>query len=43
MPVTGFRTLAVPRAYAIVWPAYGAAVLALDTHVGAGGERALGR
>ena len=42
MAATGFRTLAVPRAYAIAWPAYGAAVLALDTHVGLGGERALG-
>jgi hypothetical protein len=42
MAATGFRTLAVPRAYAIAWPAYGAGVLALDTHVGLGGERALG-
>ena len=44
MAASGFRTLhvTVPRAYAIAWPAYGAGVLALDTHVGLGGERALG-
>ena len=42
MAATGFRPLGVPRAYAIAWPAYGAGVLALDTHVGLGGERALG-
>jgi hypothetical protein len=42
MAATGFRPLAVPRAYAIAWPAYGAGVLALDTHVGLGGERVLG-
>jgi hypothetical protein len=44
MAATGFGTLhvTVPRAYAIAWPAYGAAVLALDTHVGLGGERVLG-
>ena len=41
MAATGFR-LGVPRAYAIAWPAYGAGVLALDTHVGLVGERALG-
>ena len=32
----------VPRMYALVWPAYGAAVLAMDTRVGIGGERILG-
>jgi hypothetical protein len=32
----------VPRVYALVWPAYGAALLAADTHVGIGGEHALG-
>src|SRR6516165_9668664 len=42
MAATGFKTMHVPRAYAIAWPAYGAGVLALDTHVGLGGERALG-
>src|SRR6516165_1457815 len=42
MAATGFRPLGVPRAYAIAWPAYGAGVLALVTHVGLGGERALG-
>src|SRR5262249_23624983 len=34
--------VSVPRTYALVWPAYGAAVLAADTHIGIGGERALG-
>src|SRR5262252_6123905 len=42
MAATGSRTLDVPRAYAIAWPAYGAGALALDTRVGLGGERALG-
>jgi hypothetical protein len=32
----------VPRVYAVAGPTYGAAVLALDTHVGVVGERALG-
>ena len=42
MATTGFRTMRVPRVHAVAWPAYGGAVLALDTHVGVGGERALG-
>jgi hypothetical protein len=44
MAATGFATLhvTVPRAYPIAWPAYGAGVLVLYTHVGLGGERALG-
>ena len=44
MAASGFRTLhvTVPRAYAIAWPAYGAGVLAVYTHVGLVGERALG-
>ncbi len=41
MAATGFRTVHVPRAYAVAGPAYGGAVLALYTHVGVG-ERALG-
>jgi hypothetical protein len=32
----------VPRLYALVWPLYGAVVLAIDTRVGVGGERILG-
>ena len=31
--------LSVPRMYALVWPVYGAAVLAIDTRVGIGGEQ----
>jgi hypothetical protein len=42
MAATGFRTMHVPRVYAVAGPAYGAGVLALYTHVGLGGERALG-
>jgi hypothetical protein len=38
---TGFRTMHVPRVYAVAGPAYGGAVLALYTYVGVG-ERALG-
>ncbi len=34
--------ISVPRIYALVWPAYGAAVLAMDTRAGIGGERILG-
>jgi hypothetical protein len=34
--------ISVPRMYALVWPAYGAVVLAMDTRVGIGGERILG-
>jgi len=34
--------ISVPRWYAVVWPAYGALVLAIDTRVGIGGERILG-
>jgi hypothetical protein len=34
--------LQLPHAYALAFPAYGAAVLAIDTHVGTTGERALG-
>jgi hypothetical protein len=41
MAATGFRTMHVPRAYAVAGPAYGGAVLALYTHVGVG-EPALG-
>src|SRR5215469_6798794 len=41
MAATGFRTLHVPRIYAVAGPAYAGAVLALYTHVGVG-ERALG-
>src|SRR6516162_11439980 len=41
MATTGFRTMHVPRVYAVAGPAYGGAVLALYTHVGVG-ERALG-
>ena len=41
MAATGFRTMHVPRVYAVAGPAYGGAVLALYTHVGVG-ERALG-
>ena len=39
MEATGFRTMHVPRAYAVAGPAYGGAVLALYTHI-AVGERA---
>ena len=42
MAATGFRTMHVPRGYAVVGPAYGGAVLALYTHGGVVGERALG-
>src|SRR6516164_9578178 len=42
MAATGFRTMHVPRVYAVAGPAYGGAVLAVYTHVGVGGERALG-
>jgi hypothetical protein len=41
MAATCFRTLHVPRVYAVAGPAYGGAVLALYTYVGVG-ERALG-
>ena len=42
MSAAGFRTMHVPRIYALAGPAYGGAVLALYTHVGVVGERALG-
>ena len=42
MAATGFRTMHVPRGYAVAGPAYGGAVLALYTHGGVVGERALG-
>ncbi|MGH2884135.1 MAG: hypothetical protein ACRDPA_15820, partial [Solirubrobacteraceae bacterium] len=41
MAAIGFRTMRVPRVYAVAGPAYGATVLALYAHVGVG-ERALG-
>jgi len=41
MAATGFRTMHVPRVYAVAGPVYGGAVLALYTHAGVG-ERALG-
>ena len=41
MAASGFRTMRVPRVYAVAGPAYGAAVLALYTNDRAG-ERALG-
>ena len=34
--------ISVPRMYALVWPAYGAVVLALDTRAGIGGATLLG-
>ena len=42
MAATGFRTMHVPRGYAVAGPAYGGAVLALYTHGGVVGEPALG-
>ena len=41
MAATGFRTMHVPRVYAVAGLAYGGVVLALYTYVGVG-ERALG-
>jgi hypothetical protein len=41
MATTGFRTMHVPRVYAVAGPAYGGAVLALYTHADVG-ESALG-
>ena len=42
MAATGFSTMRVPPVYAAAGPAYGGVVLALYTHLGVGGERALG-